>query len=134
MEAFDDLQEASPGREISHEVPVRSLLVFAGCVVASAAVATALYWGIFGFAHWSTEMTTANKIMLAATPGAPVPAPAARAAAPCPGGQYVCPVHGAVGAPQQPGAKTVVCPTCGTPAQFRSLAPAAATQAAFAGG
>lgn len=144
MHDIDDLSEAAASRESRHEVPFKALLVFGGCVLTAAAVATGIYWAVFGFSHWTTEMTTANKIMLAAAnaPGAAPVAPGAGAAgAPC-SGQYVCPVHGAVGLPRFDAAGTPRCPVGGEPMQFRSVAaPAAtaprapqATPAAFAGG
>lgn len=112
-----------------------ALLVFAFSIAGAALVATAAYWGVFGYKHWTNEMTVAQRIMTAAAttplqPGFQVAQPVPQAQQ---SGQYVCPVHGAVGLPRFNTAGTPICPIGGEVMQFRSIA-VATTPAAFAGG
>jgi hypothetical protein len=104
----------------------KALVIFALSAAGAAVVATGLYWGVFGFSHWRNEMSVAGKIMVAA---ATVPA---RAGAQC--GQYVCPVHGAVGLPRFNAAGAPLCPVGGEVMQFRTLGSGQVSPAAFAAG
>jgi hypothetical protein len=106
-------------------VKMESLGVFALSVVGAAVVATGVYWGVFGFAHWKVEMNVASKLMTAA---AVLPVQAGQA------GQYVCPVHGAVGLPRFNTAGQPLCPIGGELMQFRCLTTPGATVAAIAPG
>ncbi len=107
----------------------RVLVIFAASIAGAALVSTAVYWGIFGFRHWNKEVTVAGRILTAAAPLQAVQGQVG--ALP---GQYVCPVHGAVGLPRFNAAGTPLCPVGGEVMQFRSLDTAGLTQAAFAGG
>lgn len=102
----------------------KSFAVFALSVVGAAIVTTLAYWAVFGLSHWKEEITVANRLMLAAA-NSPVQ----------PGqqnGQYVCPVHGAVGVPLFSAAGTPVCPIGGETMQLRTASiPLNGTPAAF---
>lgn len=110
-------------------VPARSVSIFVGTIALSGLLATGIYWGIFGFGKWQSEMTVASKLMLAAATTPIQPGQQGQS------GQYVCPTHGAVGLPRFNAAGAAGCPVCGQPMQFRYFgASAAATPAAFQGG
>lgn len=107
-----------------------ALGLFVAAAGLAAAASTGVYWAVFGVKHWNTEMTTAGRILTAAATR-PLAAPAAGAAR-C--GQYVCPVHGAVGLPRLDASGVPRCPVGGEVMQFVNLAPVQPTPAAFAGG
>ena len=111
-------------------VKLKSLTIFSLSIVGAAVITTVSYWSIFGFSHWKNEMTVANKLMLAA---ANSPVQPAQPLAGQQGGQYVCPVHGAVGLPQFNAAGTPLCPIGGETMQLRTATiPLNGTPAAFA--
>ncbi|BAH77614.1 hypothetical protein [Solidesulfovibrio magneticus] len=112
-------------------VQPKSFAIFFLAVALAAAAATGVYWSVFGFKHWNTEMTTAQRILLAAAT-TPAQAPAVQNAGAT--GQYVCPVHGAVGMPRFDAAGIPRCPVGGEVMQFAGRPLATATAAAFAGG
>ena len=107
-------------------VKLESLAIFALSIVGAAVVATAVYWSVFGFKHWKNEINVAGTLMTAAATTPLVPGGQS--------GQYVCPVHGAVGLPRFNGAGTPLCPVGGEVMQFRCATTPGATPAAFAGG
>jgi hypothetical protein len=90
-----------------------------GLIVATAVVTTGIYWYVYGFGHWKGEMQNAATLMQAA---AVSPMPQAT-----PGhvgaGQYVCPVHGAVGLPQFDSAGTPHCPLGGAVMTLHAVQP-----------
>jgi len=86
--------------------------LFAGIVMGTAAIVTLVFGLIFGFDRWQRNVQTASQLMTAAAvmPAAPMPS-----AHPNVAGQYVCPVHGAVGLPQFDAAGVPRCPIDGQP-------------------
>jgi hypothetical protein len=110
--------------ENSSGIKTKSLMYFLLGVTGAALTASGLYWAMFGYKHWTGEMAVAGRIMTAAaiSPASGTP------------GQYVCPVHGAVGMPRFDATGTPRCPVGGEVMQFRNLVVAGASPAAFAGG
>ena len=107
-------------------VKLESLAIFALSIAGTAVVATALYWSVFGFKHWKNEINVAGTLMTAAATSPVTPGGQS--------GQYVCPVHGAVGLPRFNAAGTPQCPLGNETMQFRCVTPPGTTTAAFAGG
>jgi len=139
MSFMKDIEDAMANLEASLGVKMSAIGFFAASVAGVAAVSTAIYWAVFGFGHWSNEMSVAQKIMLARANQPVVQQQAPQAAVPPlqagqQAGQYVCATHGAVGLPRFTAAGVAVCPICGQPMQLRCLPTNAATPAAFAGG
>ena len=119
-----DIFEELPGMD------VKRIGMFLGLVLGTALLFTFIYWAAFGFDHWQTEMGTASDLMMVAA----VPPAGQVAAVPGGAGQYVCPVHGAVGLPNVGPDGSLCCPFCGQAMVFRSSASGNLTQAAMAGG
>ena len=114
----------------------QNIALFAGSIAGAALVATAIYWGVFGFGQWKKEVTVAGRIMTAAAV-APMQGPGQQTGQQMgqQAGQYVCPVHGAVGLPRYNAAGVPVCPVGGEVMQFvRCVTAPGATPVAFAGG
>jgi len=107
-------------------VKLQSLAIFALSVVGVAVLSTAVYWSVFGLKHWKNELNVAGTLMTAAA--------TSPLAAGGQSGQYVCPVHGAVGLPRFNAAGAPLCPVGGEVMQFRCVTPPGATAAAFTGG
>ncbi|GFK92326.1 hypothetical protein NNJEOMEG_00150 [Fundidesulfovibrio magnetotacticus] len=110
-------------------IRAKPLLYFFLAAAGAALTATGIYWAVYGYKHWNGEMAVAGRILTAAA-SVPVRAPAPAAGT----GQYVCPVHGAVGMPRFDAAGLPRCPVGGEAMQFRGAVVAGATPAAFAGG
>jgi len=90
--------------------------VFAGAMLFTAIIVTALYWFVYGFDHWNDEMHQASNLMMAAnimplnTQHVPLQNNSA--------GQYLCPLHGAVGLPVFDQMGQPHCPVCNSTMQF----------------
>ena len=83
--------------------------LLAGLVLGTAVLVTVVYASIFGFDHWRQDMRTTSQLMMAANQVPVVtPAPGQMVA-----GQYVCPLHGAVGLPHFDAAGVPHCPLDG---------------------
>lgn len=95
---------------------IKNLRTFAGLVIGTAVVVTAVYCVVFGFEHWQGEVTTTGAQLMTAATIAPVAQMPAGARA---SGQYFCPQHGAVGLPNLDATGAPHCPCCGQIMQFR---------------
>ncbi len=93
--------------------------LFAVIVLGTTAIVTLIFGLIFGFDRWQRNVTTASQLMTAAAvmPAAPPPS-----ANPYAAGQYVCPVHGAVGLPQFDAGGMPHCPIDGQQMAFQGAA------------
>nr|ASQ41190.1 magnetosome protein Mad4 [Candidatus Magnetananas rongchenensis] len=101
---------------------------WAATIASSTVVTTGLYWSVFGFGHWQTEMNRAAGLMVA---GAVQPMqqqqmqPFQQVQTGAVSGQFVCPTHGAVGLPNYDTIGTPHCPVCGQVMNFLSTSPQA---------
>ncbi len=100
----------------------KHLIFFVLCILVSAGASTFLYWVIFGFDTWQSEMTTAQDVMLAAAvqPNAgqanqQTLKSGLKGTTP---GQYLCPRDGAVGLPVYNANGSAHCPVCNTTMVF----------------
>ncbi|MBF0451857.1 MAG: hypothetical protein HQK75_14225 [Candidatus Magnetomorum sp.] len=108
---------------------------FGATVVSTAVVVTVLYWFVFGFGHWAGEMQQASNLMMAATVTPMTANPSGIYGGPSgqsvqSAGQYLCPIHGAVGLPRYDAVGTPHCPICGSVMQF-TCAPSSVPNAGF---
>ena len=92
---------------------------FLGLVLGAAVITTVIYWTIFGFSKWSSQVQTASDLMTAAAVAPILQQPYATAVQQQPSGQFVCPQHGAVGLPNWSAAGVPNCPICGQVMAFR---------------
>ncbi|MBF0469276.1 MAG: hypothetical protein HQK61_10410 [Desulfamplus sp.] len=136
------------------DIDLKRLAYFFSLVIITAVLTTLLYWFVFGFDSWNKNVKIASDLMLAATavpyqqqpmqfqqvqPYQQQPQPfsngmSAQAGGMTSGsGQYVCPVHGAVGLPQFNAAGAPVCPLGDQVMQF-CAAPTTNNLALAAGG
>ena len=105
---------------------------FVGSVLANATIVTVLFWLIFGFDVWKQDVQTASQLMAAAAVAPVVPVAQAPATAHT-AGQFVCPLHGAVGLPNYDAVGTPHCPIDGQVMQFNGVASNNLTLAAGVG-
>jgi len=94
--------------------------IFVGIMITTVIIVTALYWFVYGFDHWNSEMQQASNLMMAANTMPlnqqnlqPVPQQQTYTA-----GQYLCPTHGAVGLPNFDQMGQPHCPICNATMQF----------------
>jgi len=93
--------------------------IFVGVMIATVITVTALYWFVYGFDHWNSEMQQASNLMMAANV-MPLNTqniqqrPQQKTVA----GQYLCPTHGAVGLPTFDQMGQPHCPICNSTMQF----------------
>jgi len=120
--------------------------LFVGTMITVVIVVTALYWFVYGFDHWNSEMNQASNMMMAANV-APLNTqnvqtnnqnlqmvPQQGYSLPqqnCPAGQYLCPTHGAVGLPIFDQMGQPHCPICNATMQFSAVSPMNTQQVAW---
>ncbi len=102
---------------------------FIGLVTGAIVFVTLIYWAIFGFDRWNSEMQRASDLMMAATVAPARHIPAGNGGT----GQYVCPQDGATGLPNFDAAGVPHCPVCGLTMGFHSSAQGSMALAAAPG-
>ncbi|KPA19051.1 magnetosome protein Mad4 [Candidatus Magnetomorum sp. HK-1] len=101
---------------------VKKLSLFTGSVIGTVVLTTLLYWFIYGFDLWQSQMNRASALMTAAAmvPAQPLQAYNGGAYNQNSSGQFVCPQHGSVGLPNYDATGLPHCPICGQIMQFHS--------------
>ncbi len=116
-----------------HVIDAKRLGYFVGSIAAAAVVVTAIYCGLYGLKKWTGSVQQGANLMMVASQ-APCQSPVTTGTA----GQFICPVHGAVGLPALDSAGVPRCPICNQAMSFNR--PQAGVQAgplapaAFGGG
>nr|WCC90938.1 magnetosome protein Mad4 [Desulfobacteraceae bacterium] len=87
--------------------------IFIGSVLGTTVVVTLLYWIVFGFDQWKGQMEQASSLMTAAATMQQQSYGNSSNS-----GQFVCPLHGAVGLPNYNASGMPCCPICGQLMQF----------------
>ncbi|MBF0119411.1 MAG: hypothetical protein HQK79_11290 [Desulfobacterales bacterium] len=115
----------------NNEFDLKKVGLFIGLVLGTAIITTILYWLIYGFDKWKTDITSASNLMLAANVYPSLQGHTSQSGGGT-AGQYLCPTHGAVGMPVINVQGVPACPICGMVMQFNgytannnNLAPAA---------
>jgi len=99
----------------------KKLGLFIGSIAGTVIITTVLYWIVYGVDLWKAQINQASALMTAAAvvPLQPQPGYNNGTSGMNASGQYVCPLHGAVGLPNFDASGMPHCPICGQLMQFR---------------